>query len=263
MENDIILCGLNLHYEETGPDTGRPVVLMHGWGCTHHTVKSVARILETGMKVYNLDLPGFGNSSEPPESWGVPEYGDLVKKFIESKNLKDPVLIGHSFGGRVAIWLNSRNPWSKMVLIDAAGMKPHRTLKQLFKLRSFKIAKKFLPLLLGRKLGDKLIFKWRNKFGSSDYRNSSPVMRTVMSRATNQILTPLLPSIKASTLLIWGKKDTATPISDAKLMERRIPDAGLVVFPEAGHYSFLDEPAQFAAVMRSFFKNELNSGVNS
>ena len=77
-------------------------------------------------------------------------------------------------------------------------------------------------------------------------------MRAVMSRVVNEDLTPLLPSIKAPSLLIWGEKDTATPLRDAKKMERMIPDAGLVSYPEAGHYSFLDRPGQTAAVIASF-----------
>lgn len=83
------------------------------------------------------------------------------------------------------------------------------------------------------------------------------MMRSIMSLSISQDLTPLLPSIKAETLLIWGEKDTATPLGDARIMERLIPGAGLVSFPDAGHYSFLDEPARFRAVAREFFKKEL------
>ena len=68
----------------------------------------------------------------------------------------------------------------------------------------------------------------------------------------------MLKDIKASTLLVWGEKDTATPLRDARIMEKNIPDAGLASFPDAGHYSFLDAPGQFAAVVRSFFKPELS-----
>lgn len=97
-----------------------------------------------------------------------------------------------------------------------------------------------------------MIDAWRGKAGSADYRNSSPVMRSVMSRCVNEDLKGVMPSIKASTLLIWGEKDKATPLSDAKTMERLIPDAGLVSWPDCGHYSFLDNPGGFRAVLRSF-----------
>ena len=119
------------------------------------------------------------------------------------------------------------------------------------------MAKRVLPLLLGKKRGQKALDAWRGKAGSADYRSSSPLMRMVMSKSINQDLTPLLPSIKASTLLMWGENDTATPMRDARIMEKNIPDAGLVVFKDAGHYSFLDQPGQFRAVTQNFFKSEL------
>lgn len=257
MEKDIEIGGLRMHYDETGPVDGRPVVLMHGWGCNFSTVRSIAAILETGMHVFNLDLPGHGKSPEPPTIWGVGEYTDFVKQFIDTLKLQDPVLIGHSFGGRIAIMLASQRPLSKIMLVDAAGIKPKRHLKYYIKVYSFKTAKHVLPLVLGKKRALKTLDAWRGKAGSADYRQASPIMRQIMSKAINQDLTPLLSSIKASTLLIWGEKDTATPMRDARIMEKNIPDAGLVSFPDAGHFSFLDEPGPFRAVAKEFFKQEL------
>jgi pimeloyl-ACP methyl ester carboxylesterase len=252
MENDIIIDGMKLHYEVTGPSDGSPVLLMHGWGCSHDTVKSIANMLNRDMLVYNIDLPGHGSSQEPPEAWGVEAYTSLMEKFIARLNLSDPVLIGHSFGGRIAILLSSRNPISRMVLVDAAGIKPKRPLKYYIKVYSFKTAKKILPLIFGKSRGTKIIEAWRGKAGSADYRNSSPMMRAVMSRCVNEDLTDRLPLIKASTLLLWGNDDKATPLSDAKTMERLIPDAGLVSWSDCGHYSFLDNPGAFRAVIRNF-----------
>lgn len=258
MEKDIEINGLTMHYEVTGPENGKPVLLMHGWGCDHTTVRSIAAVIDSGMRVYNLDLPGHGRSQEPPAPWGVYEYTDFVEKFCDVLGISDPVLIGHSFGGRIGLLMSSRNPISRMVLVDGAGLKPKRKPKYYIKVYSFKAAKKFLPIIFGRKFGVRLIDKWRGKAGSADYRNSSPVMRAVMSKCVNQDLRSVLPAIKASTLLIWGEKDTATPLSDARYMEKNIPDAGLVSFPEAGHYSFLDCPGAFRAVMREFFKKDLS-----
>lgn len=257
MEKDIEINGLRMHYEVTGPENGNPVVLMHGWGCNHTTVRSIAAVLEPGMRVFNLDLPGHGSSQEPPTPWGVYEYADFIEEFCKRLGIHDPVLIGHSFGGRISLVISSRNPISRMVLVDGAGLKPKRKPKYYIKVYSFKVAKKILPILLGKNLGGKMINKWRGSAGSADYRNSSPMMRSVMSKCINQDLRPVLPRIKASTLLIWGEKDTATPLADAKYMEKHISDAGLVSFPEADHYSFLDNPAGFRAVMREFFKNDL------
>lgn len=252
MEKDITLRGVNLHYEVTGPEDGAPVVLMHGWGCSLATVRSIANALNTHMRVYNIDLPGHGASQEPDGVWGVEQFTLQIEDFVKAMGIQDPVLIGHSFGGRISILYASRNPVSRIVLVDAAGIKPRRSLKYYTKVYTFKAGKKILPAILGKSLGGKLIDAWRGKSGSADYRNSSPVMRAVMSRCVNEDLKSVMPRIKASTLLLWGENDTATPLSDAKTMEKLIPDAGLVSWPGCGHYSFLDNPGGFRAVIRSF-----------
>lgn len=252
MEKKIRIDGLALNYDETGPDGAPAVILMHGWGCNHTTVASIANAINKNMKVYSLDLPGHGKSQEPPEPWGTGNFATLIEKFIKTLEIENPVLIGHSFGGRVSILVASKNKISKMVLVDAAGIKAHHSLKYYLKVYSFKTAKRILPFILGKKQADKIIDAWRGKAGSADYRQSSPMMRAVMSICVNEDLKEVMPSIKAPTLLIWGENDTATPISDAKTMERLIPDAGLVSFPECGHYSFLDNPGQFRAVIQSF-----------
>lgn len=254
MEKDIEIDGMRLHYEVTGPETAPAVVLMHGWGCDHTTVRSIAAAIEGNNRVYNLDLPGHGKSDEPSDAWGVEKFTDFVEKFIDRLGLGNPSLIGHSFGGRISILMGSRRDIPKIMLVDAAGVKPRRPLSYYIKVYSFKTARKLLPILLGEKKGKRIIDQWRGKAGSADYRNSSPMMRAVMSRCVNEDLRHVMPRIKASTLLVWGDNDTATPMRDARIMEKLIPDAGLVSWPGCGHYSFLDNPGTFRAVAQSFFK---------
>lgn len=253
-EKNIEIDGLTIHYEVSGPESADTpnVLLMHGWGCDHTTVRSIANALNNKMRVFNVDLPGHGKSSEPPTAWGVDDFTKLMEMFIKKLDIKDPIPIGHSFGGRISILMASRNPIRKMVLVDAAGIKPKRSLKYYIKVYSFKTAKKVLPIIMGKRAGEKAIQAWRGKAGSADYRNSSPIMRAVMSRCVNEDLKHVMPSIKASTLLLWGDNDTATPLSDAKTMEKLIPDAGMVSWAGCGHYSFLDNPGGFRAVIQSF-----------
>lgn len=259
MEKEIEIDGLQLHYDDTGKPEGNPVVLMHGWGCDHSTVKSIASILEPGMRVLNLDLPGHGKTPEPPEIWGVEEYTRLVENFITKLGLKKVTLIGHSFGGRISILLSSRNDnVRKVVLVDAAGVKPKHKIDWYVKVYFYKTLKHAVPFILGRKQGQKVLEAYRKKSGSADYRNASPVLRAILSKCVNEDLKHVMPQIKAPVLLIWGADDTATPLSDAKTMERLMPDAGLVSFDGCGHYSFLDNPGGFRAVMREFFKSDLS-----
>lgn len=253
MEKDLLLDGLKVRIEVTGE--GRPLILMHGWGCNHTTVKSIAATAAQTHTVYNIDFPGFGDSQEPTEVWGVERYTRLIEELVAKESLESPVLIGHSFGGRVAILYSSRNKVDKVILVDAAGIKPKRSLKYYLKVYSFKVGKRFWELLLGKERAQKRIDEMRAKRGSSDYAGASPMMRRILSKVVNEDLTELLSMISAPTLLIWGEDDTATPLSDAKKMSRLIPDAGLVSFPGCGHYSFLDNPIQFRAVLSSFLKS--------
>lgn len=245
--------GVELHYEVLGE--GDPMILMHGWGCNHATVASIAAVAARTHTVYNIDFPGFGQTPEPPEVWGVEQYTRLIEKMVRRLGIKAPVLAGHSFGGRVGILYASRNEVSKLILIDAAGVRPRRGIRYYLKVYSFKAMKHVTRLLLGRRRAEARIEAARARRGSADYASSSPRMRAVLSRCVNEDLRGVMPLIKAPTLLIWGENDTATPIGDARIIERLVPGAALVSFPGCGHYSFLDNPVQFAAVLDSFLKS--------
>lgn len=253
MERTVEIDGLTLFYEVTG--SGDPLILMHGWGCDHTTVASIAAAASATHTVYSLDLPGFGRSDEPREVWGVGEYTAFVEKFARSLGIERPVLVGHSYGGRISILYASRNEVSKVILVDAAGVRPKRPLSYYIKVYSFKLSRKMWQLLLGRDKAAARIERMRASKGSADYAAASQMMRRVLSKSVNQDLRSVMPLIKAPTLLVWGENDTATPMRDARIMDRLIPDTGLVSFLGCGHYSFLDNPVQFAAVIKSFLKS--------
>ncbi|MDE5840711.1 MAG: alpha/beta hydrolase [Muribaculaceae bacterium] len=253
MDRTIDIDGVSLHYRDSGEENLKPVIIMHGWGCNVDTVVSIENIFKGKMRVLNVDLPGHGRSSEPPSVWGVEDFTAMMEKFIMRLGLHRPSLVGHSFGGRISILLSSRGDVDKVLLVDSAGIKPKRSLSYYWKVYSFKTIKKTLMFFLGKKKGSEAVERIRGKKGSADYRNSSPMMRAVMSKCVNEDLKYVMPSIKAPTLLIWGEDDTATPLSDAVTMKRLIPDSGLVSFPGCGHYSFLDNPFGFRAAVTSFF----------
>lgn len=257
MDKDITLDGQRLHYTDT-VEGARAIVMMHGWGCDHSTLALVERVaVACGYRVLNVDFPGFGLSPEPEEVWGVECYTRLIEKFVEAVGLTDYSLLGHSFGGRVGILMASRHPEvKKLVLVDAAGIKPRRSLGYYFKVYSFKLSKRLMYLVYGREEAERRLDRKRAKAGSSDYASASPMMRRILSKVVNEDLTSVLASIKAPTLLVWGENDTATPLADARKMEKLIPDAGLVSFAGCGHYSFLDNQHGFSAVLTSFLKSE-------
>lgn len=255
MDREIIFDNKRFHFTDS-EHGNKAIVLMHGWGCDHTTLASVERIaLGCDYRVINVDFPGFGSSEEPNEVWGVERYTQLIEHLIRELGIDNPTLLGHSFGGRVGILYASRNRVNRLILVDAAGIKPKRTLGYYRKVYTFKAMKRLMYLIFGREKAEIRLNRRRAKAGSSDYASASPMMRSILSKVVNEDLSDRLALIQASTLLIWGENDTATPIGDAKKMEKLIPDAGLVSFPGCGHYSFLDNPIQFAAVLRNFLTN--------
>lgn len=255
---NIVVDGYNICYKTTG--TGdKTVVILQGWGTDLGVYDSVAGVIDgSRYRVIQFDFPGFGGSDEPKEPWGVDGFADFFCRFMEVMQVKQATLIGHSYGGRVIIKLAAREsiPFeiTNIILIDSAGVLPVRTTAQKWKIRKYKILKKFLNMKLIYAMFPEVIDDWRSRQGSADYRNATPMMRQCMVKAVNEDLTELLPRIRQEVLLIWGDQDTATPIRDAHIMEEKIPNCGLAVIPGTGHFSFLEKPAQFRGIMEAYLK---------
>ena len=242
---------LKVYYEVEGQ--GHPILLLHGWGQSVAAFQPVFDYLKQNFRVYSLDFPGFGQSEEPQTVWSVYDYADMVDKFVKQLDIKNPTIFGHSFGGRVGIiYAGRQNDLNKLVLIDSAGIKPKRGLDYYVRVYTYKLGKKVLSLPGLRAYKEKMM----ENAGSSDYKNASMMMRQIMSKVVNEDLQHLMPSIQAETLLVWGDLDDATPLSDAKIMEQKIPGAGLVVFKGAGHYSYLECLGQFLRVIDVFLEKE-------
>ena len=214
--------------------------------------------ISTYAKVYCLDMPGFGESQEPNISWNLDDYITFVINFIKEQNIKELDLIGHSNGGRIIIKLMSKQNLdfkvNKIILIGSAGIVHKKTLTQQIKIKTYKFCKKVVELKPIKKFFPNLVSKIKNSFGSEDYRKASPIMRQNLVKLVNEDLKQYLPNIKVPTLLIWGENDTATPIGDAQIMEKLIPDAGLVKIENCSHYVFL-ERAPYVNLIISTFLN--------
>ena len=251
---NINIDGLNINYIDEG--SGEVVVLLHGWGSNITLFQSMTKLLSSKYRVIAMDMPGFGESDEPSTPWNVDNYVDFVIKFLKNFDVKSAVFLGHSFGGRVIIKMFERKslPFeiTKIILADSAGVKPKKTLKQKSKIKTYKIGKAVLNFAPVKALFPDALDKLRSKSGSADYNAASPVMRQTLVRVVNEDLTHIFPKVTPPTLLIWGENDTATPVSDACLMEKLMPDAGKVVFPNCGHYSFLEKQFEFNRVLASF-----------
>ncbi len=248
--------GIKINYEQQG--NGADVLVLHGWGASMQTMRPVIDALKTRYRVTALDFPGFGGSDAPPDTYGVQQYTDLTYRFMQELGIQKAHIICHSFGGRVTILLAAQHPEAvdKIVFTDAAGLRKRRTFKQTVKIYSFKLAKRLsrgrIIKRLLKGIGIDVDQRVKNA-GSADYRALNDHMKKVFVRVVNQDLIDFLPQIKSPSLLIWGENDLDTPLEFGKTMEKLIPDAGLVVFEGAGHYSFLDCFGRYISIVTTFF----------
>lgn len=249
--------GLEINYADRGE--GELVLILHGWGSNITLHENMINLLSQKYRVVAPDMPGFGESEEPKEPWCVDDYVDFILEFLKKFEFKKLTVLGHSFGGRVIIKLCSRTlPFEieKIILVDSAGVMPEKNVSQKLKQKSYKMTKKILQSGAVSKLFPDALENLRRKNGSADYNAASPIMRQTLVKVVNEDLCDLMPNVKCPALLIWGKNDDATPLSDGKKMEQLMPEAALVAFDNAGHYSFLEQQVLFNRVLASFMNIE-------
>ncbi len=230
--------GISVFYErQEGEKT--PVLLLHGWGCDVRTMRRIFYFLAClGHEVVSVDFPGFGKSQEPTADFTVFDYADLTERLIKTLFSRPPVVLGHSFGGRVAIILGSRGIVSELILVSSAGIKPKRKLSYYYKVAKYKFIKK--------------VFKRESKnAGSSDYRRLSSQMKRVFVSVVNTHLESYARQIKVKTTLIWGKNDRQTPLYMAKRLNALIENSALKVMKNCGHFCFLDDFLSFSEILKN------------
>lgn len=260
--------GLDISYEVIGE--GKPLVVLHGWGSSSRVMRPVAILLSRLRTCYLIDLPGFGDSPEPPAAWSIGDYADMTESFIrevvagpDQENGGGGVdMLVHSFGGRITLKLCAR-PFGKeyidkVLITGGAGMKPKRSFSYYLKKYAATFMKAPFRLLPAPAREKGLAWlrstsAWK-ALGSSEYSELSGVMRETFVKSVTEHLEPCLPKIPHEVLLVWGRDDEATPLYQAERMEAGIEGAALVVIDQAGHYSFLDRPKHFASIAEAFLK---------
>lgn len=229
-----------IRYGKKGEET---LVLLHGWGQNIEMMRPIGENFVKTKDVIIIDLPGYGGSSEPSFAYSVEEYADRIHMLLEQLNVIDPILMGHSFGGKVSLFYASKYRVKKLVLF-ASPYCPEKE-KVSFKVKVLKTLKK-VPLL------NKLEGTVKKHMGSVDYRKATPIMREILVKAVNLDMTEQVKKIKAPTLLIWGDQDTAVPIKRAYELEKLILDAGVVVYEGGTHYAYLEFLLPICQVLKKF-----------
>lgn len=234
--------GICINYERNF-GFGPIVLLLHGWGVDGTIFKGIYDYLSSiGMNTVVIDFPGFGKSGAPNEGWGIYDYADIIHKFIMELSLDEVILVGHSFGGRIALILASdRHEYiKKIVLISSAGLKPKFSLKKKIKVLKYKYAKKH-----GKDV---------SSYGSDDYKNLTPQMQKIFVRIVNTFLNDRLKNIICPTLIIWGEHDTQTPLYMARKLNLSIEKSILEIFEGCGHFCFLEQPEKCNIILDGFIR---------
>jgi len=215
------------------------VVALHGWARTKKDFDklfSIGKNEEKQLSGIALDLPGFGVSPPFPGNSGSLRYGESVAEIIRELEGR-VVVVGHSFGGRVAIHLPLLIP-EKIAGLILTGV-PLVNLVH----RKPKLSYRFIKSMhKGHLLGDKSMEKARQKFGSSDYANASPEMRQVLVNVLKEDYRPTMGQVKCPVELVWGSDDKVVPPEVAKEASSVFPNANITLEEGISHLLPIEDP---------------------
>lgn len=236
---------VNINFIQYGNKKGKNVILLHGWGQNISMMDPIGKRLEKDFYITNIDLPGFGNSSEPTYGYTIYDYYEVIDELLTKLKIDNPILIGHSFGGRIAIVYAAKKKVDKLVLLSSPFKRSLK--KNTLKVKILKTLKK-IPVL------NELEAFMKTKIGSTDYKNATPMMRTILVNTVNEDLTEYLKQINAPTLLVWGSLDNDVSLEDAKYAESIMKDAGLIIYEGATHYAYLEKINELTKSLNIFLK---------
>ena len=243
---------LTINYEQFGTKK-KSILILPGWGNTRDTFYSIINEFQNNFSIYIIDYPGFGESPIPKKVLMIEDYALLMKEFIKEKGIRNPIIIAHSFGGRITSLLIGKYQVkiNKVILIDVAGIKRKKKLKVYLKEKLYKFLKKctyLLPEIKQEEYRQKLLLL----FGSTDYKSIPLCMQQTFQNIIKQDLRKYYKQIESETLIIWGEKDLDTPLKDGKYLEKIIKNSALIIYPNANHFSYLNYPILTNNIIKEF-----------
>lgn len=237
-----IINSVSVNYIDYG-EGKNTIVLLHGWGQNIEMMKPVGDRFKKYNRIIIIDLPGFGMSDEPSSVWTLNDYVQCVKELLDELEITNPILIGHSFGGKISLLYASMYKVEKLILFGSP-------FKQEIKKLSLKT--KILKFLKTVPIINKLEGFAKRHIGSTDYKQASETMRKILVEHVNLDIEEEVKKIKCPTLLVWGTMDQEVPVERAYELEKLIEDAGVVVYEGCSHYAYLERLEQTIKVLKSF-----------
>lgn len=247
MKDKIVINNQLINYYKFNEEGTKTILFLHGWRSNGEIWSGIANKLKNNnFLMLAIDFPGFGESSFPKKDFTVQDYSEILMEFIKKLELNKVVLVGHSFGGRVAMKLAANNPEliEKLILVDSAGLVPKASN---FKRIIAKVAKPFFKPKFMQKPREAIY----RQIGAEDYI-ATPELKQTFLNVINEDLRPILLKIKSETLIIWGENDVETPIEMAEIIHQEIKNSQEIILSNAGHFSFLDQPDRFVQALIKF-----------
>lgn len=232
-----------INYEDYGNKKGSELVLLHGWGQNIDMMKPIGDQLQKDNRVIIIDLPGMGLSSEPKEIWTMYDYAEMVNLILKELKVKKPILIGHSFGGKISLIYASKYKTEKLVLFGSPFKKQIKSLS--LKTRVLKGLKKVPGI-------NKLEGYAKKHIGSRDYKQASELMRKILVEHVNLDITEDVKKITCPTLIVWGTLDKEVSIHEAYELESLIKDSAVIPYEGCTHYAYLERLSQTVNVLKMF-----------
>ena len=254
-EKTVLINALKINFKVAGQ--GPAILVLHGWGGSSSSWTRVLELLSfKGYKVICPDFPGFGKSDNPPLPWDVADYMEWALDFVKSQDLDELFLLGHSFGGKVAVKFALFHPEivKALILCNSAGIKRVPGLKT-------KII--FILVHIGNIIfSSKLLAGFKDKarrilysfLQHKDYVKAKGVMRQSIKKVLEEDLLPVLSEIKAKTLIIWGEKDKMVPVKDAYIFNEKIDNSKLEILAGTGHSPHLEKAKELADIILNFLR---------
>ena len=238
------------------------LIILHGWQSSKEKWDKTKQLLEKqGIQVIIPDLPGFKKETELDKTWVLDDYVEWFNNF--SKEYAPFFLLGHSFGGRVAIKFVAKysadasddNKLKGLILVSAGGAELKKSSKKAalsFFVSTWKRFFFFTSFFPGYEFFRKLFYKFIVE--KTDYLEVKGFLKETFKKTIEEDLKPLLGQIKTKTLIIWGDKDNYLSVKNGFLMKEKIPDSELKIFPKIGHSPHIQIPEKFAETIISFLK---------
>ena len=230
---------IKVNYKQYG--NGPDMVLLHGWGQNIEMMMPLGDNFSDKYRVTIIDLPGFGLSEEPKEDYDVVDYAEIVYELLQKLGIKKPIMMGHSFGGRVSIVYAAKYGVKKLVLFGSPCVRHERKSRK----QDFYKAMKKIKIL------NPFVGFMKKHTGSIDYRSATPMMREILVKTVNQDLSDYAKEITSPTLLVWGENDEAVPVSEARELEKLLKDGALIVLPGT-HYCYLENLNGVVNIINNF-----------